>query len=403
MLNQATNKELVDWVIELRRYFHKYPELSFKEFNTQKKIIDVLDSLGIENKSIANTGVLGIIGSNNKGKIIALRADVDALAIKEEKTDFNESYISNNNGIMHACGHDGHIAMLLGAAKILKEKESKLRGTIKLIFQPAEEVPPGGSIKVINEGILNNVDAIIGMHLFTNIESGKVCLKEGIMMASNCKFNLDITGKPGHHSKPESCIDPIQIASRFISTIQTDLKNHLPPTLNYVLGFGTINGGKQFNQTPSQTTVAGSYRVLDNKDRLKDVEKVIINNLDGLMKSFSTSANSPSYNLNITLGYPPLNNDSKFTKKTASVLKSTFTDVHENHTSVLASEDFANYLEKVPGTFIFLGAGNKQKGLIHGNHSNKFDIDENVLIKGTEIFYSLAIDFLNRPEEYLNN
>ncbi|MBN2610139.1 MAG: amidohydrolase [Bacteroidales bacterium] len=404
MNNLTKTDDMLNWLIRLRRYFHQNPELSFKEFNTQKKIISVLNSLGIENKKIAGTGVVGIIHGEKPGKTIALRADMDALKIAEIKTIKNESYISKNEGVMHACGHDGHLAMLLGAAKILKDSVKELKGKIKLIFQPAEEVPPGGAIKVIHEGVLNDVDAIIGMHLFTHIKAGEICLKEDILMAGSCKFDITINGKSGHHYLPESCIDPIHIASDFISTIQTDLKNNLPPTIKYVLGFGTISGGQQFNQTPSEVHISGSFRILGAKENNSIIENTIRRNLNGLMKKYKSekSEKLPEYELDVTPGYPPLINTPKFTRRAAKVLNTNYTKITENALPILASEDFARYLEKVPGTFIFLGTGNNQKRFNNSNHSDMFDIDENVLIIGAEIFFYITRDFLNNPEEYLN-
>lgn len=402
MVEEITNKDLLKWIIDLRRHFHKFPELSYEEINTQKKIISVLNGLEIENKTIADTGVLGIIDSGKPGKTIALRADTDALKINEEITDQNKKYASVNKGVMHACGHDGHMAMLLGAARLFKENQQEFTGRIKLIFQPAEEVPPGGAIKVIQEGHLNDVDAILGMHLFTHIPSGITYLKEGAFMAGHCKYEITITGKSGHHFRPEKNIDPVQIASKFVSTIQTDLKNNFAPTVRYVFGFGSINGGEQFNQTPAEVKISGSYRILGNAKNFEVVENTMRKNLDGLMQSHSraTLEDLPKYTIKIDRGYPSLVNSSKFTKRALKTLQEQFSGVSDNTEAVLASEDFARYLEEVPGTFIFMGAGNKKLGLVHENHSNKFDIDESVLIKGANIFHQITSDFLNNPEIY---
>ena len=396
----GTDLEFAKWVTSIRRYFHQYPELSFNEFNTQKKIIEILTSLGIENEVIAGTGVVGMIRGTEKGKTIAIRSDIDALKIQEEATCLNEQYISSNSGIMHACGHDGHISMVLGAARKLQECKKSLKGNVKLIFQPAEELPPGGANEVIKMGGLKDVDAIIGAHLFSNIKSGEIHLKAGVLMASHCMYKISINGKAGHHFNPDVTIDPILIASEFITTIQSNLKNNLPPTTNYVFGNGTIIGGTQFNQTPENTIITGSYRMLGKNIGM--IEKIMKRSLDGLMRIHGKcDSNIPNYELDITYGYPQLDNHKKFTQSSIESLKRIFPDVIENTDSVFASEDFARYLEKVPGTYIFIGAGNSEKGIIHGNHSNKFDIDENVLIKGVEMFYSLAVDFLNAPKKYL--
>ncbi|MCF6347282.1 MAG: amidohydrolase [Flavobacteriaceae bacterium] len=403
MIEKAIHKDLSNWIIELRRFFHKYPELSYEEFNTQQKVISILNELGIENKVIAGTGVLGVIDTGKPGKTIALRADMDALKINEEHTEHNKEYVSINKGIMHACGHDGHMVMLLGAAKLLKNNEEHLKGKVKFIFQPAEEIPPGGAIKVIKEGGLKGVDAVVGMHLFTYIESGIIYLKEGAFMASHCKYEVTITGKSGHHFRPEENIDPVQIASKFVSTIQTDIKSNFAPTVRYVFGFGTIHGGEQFNQTPTEVKISGSYRVLGEAENLAIIKNTICKNLDGLMLSHKrdNSDELPTYNLTVSPGYPSLINSSKFTKSALNLLSKQFSGVSNNTESVLASEDFSRYLEEVPGTFIFVGAGNKEMGLTHENHSNKFDIDENVLIKGAESFYHLTVGFLKNPNEFI--
>lgn len=394
------NSDFVPWVISLRRHFHEFPEVSFNEINTRKKVVEVLTSLGIENMEIAKTGVVGMIHGAEKGKTIALRADMDALKIQEENTVLNKQYISLNEGVMHACGHDGHMAMLLGAAKKLQECKDNLKGNVKLIFQPAEEVPPGGAAEVIKMGGLSDVDAIVGIHLFTYLKSGEICMKEGAFMASNCMYNIAIHGKPGHHFNPDTTIDPILIAAEFISTIQSKLKTSLPPNVNYVFGHGTIKGGEQFNQTPDCVNISGSYRLLDFNNQ-HVIDETLKRSLDGLMQMHNKGSNLPNYKLDITHGYPVLVNYSKFTKRSAETLKEIFTDVNANADPIFASEDFARYLELKPGTFIFLGAGNSEKDIIHGNHSNKFDIDENVLIKGVEIFFSLAVDFLESPENYV--
>jgi amidohydrolase len=394
------DNEFTDWLISLRRHFHQFPELSFQEYHTQEKVIEVLNSLGIENFEIAGTGVIGMIKGAKNGKTIAIRADMDALKIHEDLTSLNPDYISLNEGIMHACGHDGHMAMVLGAARKLQECRDQLNGNVKLIFQPAEEIPPGGATEVIQMGGLTQVDAIIGGHLFSHLKSGEIFLKQGVLMAGNCKYNIKITGKSGHHFNPDTTIDPILIASEFITTIQSKLKNSLPPKVNYVFGNGTLHGGEQYNQTPECVTISGSYRLLD-KTSLHVIEDTMRRSLDGLMQSHAKGdQNLPNYTLDVIYGYPVLVNDDHFTRRTGEVLKGIYPIVNENIDPVFASEDFAWYLEKLLGTFFFLGSGNDQKGIVHGNHSNRFDIDESVLIQGVNIFFTIANDFLNTPEKY---
>lgn len=400
----VTKKGFSDWIIAVRRHFHQYPELSGKEFKTQKKIMQELDKLGIENRKIACTGVIGTIKGSMGGKTVALRADMDALKINEEPTDRNASYRSLCPGIMHACGHDGHMAMVLGAASLFEAHKDQLKGNVRVIFQPAEETPPGGAMKVIEEGGMEGVDAILGLHLFPNYESGEICLKEGAMMASHCKFEVTLTGKPGHHFNAGACIDPIVIAADFIVTIRDLIAQALPQSAQYVFEIGTIQGGEQFNQIPEQVKFSGSYRVLDPA-HLSVIEQTTRRRLDELMQKYTKVKleELPKYELTVVHGYPVLYNNPFYTQKAASILKKHFKKVNENISAVLASEDFAYYLQEKPGTFLFLGTRHLQRGLVHELHSSRFDIDEAVLDTGARLLYTLGLDFLENSSEYLHN
>ena len=399
-----TPTPLKDWIIRLRREFHRKPELSFKEFKTQEMIIRVLSDLGIESEKIADTGVIATIHGRAPHPCIALRSDTDALEVFEEPTALNQEYISENEGVMHACGHDGHIAMVLGAARTLQEMRDRLPGSVRLIFQPAEEQPPGGAARVIAEGGLKGVDAILGMHIFGYINLGRIAFRPGRFMASSNVFSIKITGKGGHHSTPRDCIDPILIASDFIRTIAGGVKEILDPA-RYVLGIGRIRGGAQFNRTPDEVDILGSFRTFDDHDT-ETIERTIEKTLDALMETYSKedtggAANLPTYDLDVLHGYPVLVNDSAFTNAVSATLMKTFQDVNCDAEPIFGAEDFAFYLEKVPGTYLLLGTLNMQKGIIEGNHSSRFDIDEDVLMTGTEILQTIVLDFLNRPETYL--
>ena len=399
-----TPTPLEDWIIRLRREFHREPELSFKEFKTQERIIRVLSDLGIESEKIADTGVIATIHGRAPHPCIALRSDTDALEVLEEPTALNREYISENEGIMHACGHDGHIAMVLGAARALQEMRDRLPGSVRLIFQPAEEQPPGGAARVIAEGGLDGVDAILGMHIFGYIDLGRIAFRPGRFMASSNVFSVKITGKGGHHSTPADCIDPILIASDFISAINARVRSKIDPA-RYVLGIGRIRGGAQFNRTPDEVDILGSFRTFDDRDT-ETIERTIEKTLDSLMNAYCKGdtgcvANLPTYDLDVLHGYPVLVNDIAFTEAVSATLMKTFPDVDCDAEPIFGSEDFAFYLEKVPGIYILLGTLNMQKGLIEGNHSSRFDIDEDVLMTGTEILQTIVLDFLNRPEAYL--
>ena len=396
------DEQLAQWVVELRRWFHRHPEPGFAEHRTQAKIVEELAALGIEHRKAAKTGVVATIRGAGKGRVIALRADIDALSIEEEKSERNRDYCSENPGVMHACGHDGHVAMVLGAAKWLQEHRDQLKGDVRLVFQPAEESPPGGAISMIADGCLDGVDAIVGLHLFSTIQSGRLSFRAGPLLATNRTFILKIHGRPGHHMCPQDTIDPIQVAARFVNSIHADLRQQFPPDTVYVLGFGQVQAGTQHNQTPSEATVVGTFRAFDRQVSER-IAEVIRSTMDGLMLTFRRPgiAGVPSYEMQLDPSYPVLSNSPKFTARAAQMLKVHLPDVDDATPPNLGAEDFASYLEKVPGMFAFLGCRNEAKGIVAGHHSNRFDIDEDVLPTGVNTLVLLATDFLARPAEYL--
>ncbi len=403
--NEDPNRETLEaWIIGLRREFHRHPELSFEEYETQKRILKILGELGIECRKIADTGVLASIRGSKPGPCIALRTDTDGLEVLEEPTERNGEYISQNDGGMHACGHDGHMAMLFGAARLFLEQRD-FPGEVRLIFQPAEEIPPGGSERVIAEGGLEGVDAVLGMHIFTNHESNSVGFRPGPFMASTNRFEVFLKGKGGHISKPESCIDPVRMATDFLSALYPALEARLDPE-KYVLGVGRIKGGAQFNRFPDIVEILGSYRTFD-EETTNTIDETIKECLREVMEKYVKSGEEfegfPTYNLDILHGYPVLVNDPGFTKAAHSKLEGSFPDltIYPEMEKTFAAEDFASYLQQVPGIFISLGTRNPEKGILEINHSSRFDIDEEILPLGTKIFHTLTLDFLNFPEKYL--
>ena len=405
---------LVSWVTGLRRWFHQHPEPSFEERQTQDKVVEVLSALGIEHRRAGKTGVIADIRGNGAGRTIALRSDMDALRIQEAETGLNHEYRSQNDGVMHACGHDGHMAMLLGAARWLQEHWDSLGGNVRLIFQPAEEVPPGGAGSMIADGCLDAVDAAIALHIFGNMPLPQIGFRPGPFMAATRTFRVLIKGRPGHHMCPQDTIDPIQIAARFISTIQNDVRQRLNPNARYVLGFGEVHAGMQHNQTPAEAEVVGTFRAYDLRDS-ETIAAAIKANLDGLMVAFGTSPSDtgsldssiprslslPSYVLDAEPAYPPLVNTPQFTRQVSSVLKRVFPNVDDDMEPNLGGEDFACYLERVPGAFLFLGGGNAERGITAMNHSDRFDFDEAVLATGVSVLVTLTTDFLTDPAPYL--
>ncbi|MDD3247356.1 MAG: amidohydrolase [Methanosarcina sp.] len=404
MRDDPSAEALEAWIIRLRREFHRYPELSFEEYETQERILKILGELGIEARKIADTGVLVSIRGTLPGPCIALRTDMDGLQVQEEAGERNGDYISRNEGIMHACGHDGHMAMIFGAARLFLENRD-FPGEVRLIFQPAEEIPPGGSERVIAEGGLEGVDAVIGMHLFTHHESGSVGFRPGPFMASTNRFEVIFKGKGGHISLPERCIDTVRMATDFIISIYPALQANLEPE-RYVLGVGRIQGGAQFNRTPDTVEILGSYRTFDN-ETTEIIDRTIKGCLDEVMGKYVKAGEEfsgfPAYDLDIYHGYPVLVNDPVFTEAAHSKLKESFPELvlYPEMEKTFAAEDFASYLQKVPGIFLSLGTRNPEKGILEINHSCRFDIDEEILLTGTKIFHTLALDFLKNPARYL--
>lgn len=389
------------WVRDIRREFHRHPELSFHEHETQVRIMSILEELGIDCRKIADTGVLAEVHGRAPGPCIAIRSDTDALAACESLTKHNKEYISQNPGIMHACGHDGHMAIVLGVARLIKEQRRELCGTVRFIFQPAEEVPPGGAVRVIEEGGLEGVDAVIGMHIFGDVDTGDINIRAGPFMANSNRFTVRIFGKGGHHSTPGLCIDPIQIAAEFISSLIPAVSQRIDPS-DYILGFGTLNSGEQFNRSPDELELVGSFRTFDDHDT-KTIEHIMSDLLDCLMDSYSKEnmAGIPSYELDVYHGYPVLFNDPHFTEEACRLLKTRFGRVNTHVTPIFGAEDFAYYLQEVPGMYAIIGTRNVEKGIVEGNHSSSFDIDEDVLLTGVDLLYSIAMDFLDDPGAYL--
>lgn len=391
---------LEQWIIQKRREFHRYPELSFNEHMTQKRIISSLKEFGLESSSIAGTGVVADITGNGPGPCIAIRSDTDALPIQEEETAHNSEYISCHKGVMHACGHDGHIAIVLGVARMLFEKRHEFLGKVRLIFQPAEEQHPGGARKVIDDGGLTGVDAIIGLHIFGDVGVGNVRFCPGPFMASSNDFNIRVTGKGGHVSTPEYCINPIEMAADLISRLSLESARKVD-TSRHVFGFGTVTGGTRSNIIPDEVHVSGSFRTFDEIDTAT-IENVLDTILVSIMEKYATEDIAPSYEMDVSYGYPVLVNDPGFTAAAGRLLKQLFMNVDDNASPIFGSEDFAYYLRQIPGMFLFLGTCNPEKDIVENNHSSSFDIDEAVLMQGVQILSSIALDFLKKSEVYLH-
>lgn len=386
MVTKLASVAIEDYLIKTRRIFHQYPELSFKEFETSKRIERELKRMGLAPIRMAKTGLIADIKGKSKGKTVAIRADIDALPVTEENTF---DYRSKREGVMHACGHDSHITMALGAAKLLSAKRD-FKGTVRMLFQPAEESPPGGATEMIREGALNGVDYIIGQHIASEIPSGKVGIYYGAMMANADEIRVKLEGVGGHGAAPHETTDALLIASEFVVQAQTIVSRRVPPFNPAVVTFGTINSGYRYNIIAKYAELTGTVRTFD-KGTQDMIGKELKRILDGLSK-----ATGCKYEFSYIKGYPAtINNErvSKVVEEAASEVLGEEGVVHPNPS--MGGEDFAYYLRKIPGAYYFLGIGNKEKGIVSPEHSSTHKIDESVLKYGTEILQRSAKKLLS--------
>lgn len=376
------DRAIVDYTIEMRRYFHENPELSFKEFKTQEKILSELKSVGLNPVKIAGTGVYADIIGKNNGKTIGVRADIDALPVTENNS---KTYRSKNEGVMHACGHDAHTAMVLGLSKLLVSEGKNFNGRIRVFFQPAEEAPPGGAVRMIEEGLLDGVDYVIGQHVDSQLPAGYIGYRSGPVSANSDTFFVTIQGKGGHGSRPEGGIDAIYAASLFVTSLQAVRARILPQTSPAAITVGTINGGYRHNVLADNVQLSGTVRTVTEEDR-KRAEAKIKSLLEGL-KSFL----GISYEYKFEYGYPVMKNDLEITGIVHDEAVKIIGEKKVIETGqMLGGEDFGYYLQKKKGAFYRLGTSNRDKGIIASNHSPEFDIDEEALGPGVEVLNAIS-------------
>lgn len=375
-----------DEIIANRRDFHKYPELGFKEYRTAKVIAEKLQSYGIEVKTeVGKTGVVGDLYGKDGGKTIALRADMDALLVQETS---DISYKSKNEGVMHACGHDGHMAMLLGAAKILAQNKDRISGSIRFIFQPAEE-GKGGARYMIADGCLDGVDEIYGAHLWNYQPYGEIGVKSGAVMAAADIFDITVKGIGGHGAAPQGTVDAIVTASNLIMSLQTIVSRNTDPLESTVITVGKISGGHGFNIIADEVKLRGTTRAMteENRQMVKNRMQEVI---DGVAK-----ATGATINLDYQDGYPPTINDEHATQIVQKVAHKIVGDEAVEPYLTMGAEDFAYYLQKISGCFFFIGSTPQGKELMSvPHHCSHFDIDERALLIGTSMFVQLIFDKL---------
>ena len=380
-----------DEVIKLRRNFHMNPELGFEEYETSKFIKTYLDKEGISYESYAKTGVCGIIRGDleeKKDRVIGLRSDIDALPIEEKNKC---EYMSTIKGKMHACGHDGHAAILLGVAKILNRNRNLFGGTIKVIFEPAEETI-GGARYMIEEGVLTdpNVDIMCGLHLDENINCGQIEVKFGAVNAASNPFKVEVMGVGGHGAYPSSAIDPIVISSNIINALQNIVSREVNPLNSAVITVGSIHGGTGANIIPEKVTLTGIIRTLNSEDR-----QLVTRRVDEIAKGIGLTLRG-KVKIEIEESYPMLINDKNSVNKlrNAAIKVIGEENVLEQEYPHMGVESFAYFANERPSVFYFLGCRNEEKGIIHPAHSSLFDIDEDALMIGVAIQCQMVLDYL---------
>jgi amidohydrolase len=381
-------EDLTPELIHLRRDFHRHPELGFKEYRTAETVENYLHKLGLHTDRMTQTGVVALLPGAKAEPVLMLRADMDALPIEEE----NEvPYRSQNAGVMHACGHDAHMAMLLVAAKILSENKDHIAGTIKFVFQPNEEV--AGAIHMIEDGVLDDpaVAAVMGMHIWTPVASGKIAITPGPVMGGLDVFKVAIHGKGGHTGVPEDAVDPVIAAAQIIQTvqvIQTREISNLKPT---IIMFGKIAGGTKSNIIPEEVQLEGSIRFLypGGPDSAEQPTERFIRIVEQVCKTHRCTCEIDIVHENI-----PLINNDEMVRIARDTAKEVFADenrIIDNQT--IASEDFSEFSARVPGVFMFLGSGSEKKGTAVSHHHPRFNIDEDVLSAGVEMHVKGALTF----------
>lgn len=383
---QLANK-YKQYVIDMRREFHMYPEVSLQEFRTSQRIKEELDKMGIPYTASAGTGVIAVIEGSRQGRTVGLRADIDALQVQELN---DVPYKSKNEGVMHACGHDGHAAMLLGAAKILNEMKGEIKGTVKLFFQPAEELAVGAK-KMIEEGAMEGVDGTFAIHLMADVPCGKITLEEGPRLASADIFKITVEGKGGHGSMPHQGIDVVVAGSAIIMQLQSIVSREVSPLQPVTLSIGSFHTGTRFNVIASEGVMEGTTRCFDPKIR-EELPKMIQRVIENTASSYRAKAK-----LEYILGTPPTINHKESSDIGQKSIEKLFgRDAMVPYEKLMGGEDYSMFLEKAQGAIAFVGIGNEAKETCYSHHHGRFNMDEDALELGTALYAQYALDFLNK-------
>ncbi len=374
-------------LIEWRRDFHRHPEVAFREQRTSAIIREFLQKIGIPVTPCAGTGLKAILEGLPGGRTVALRADMDALPLKEEG---DKEYISENPQAAHACAHDGHMAIIMGAAKVLAQRKKEFKGRVVFLFQPAEELPPGGAKTMVEEGALDGVDAVFGLHLWQPLPTGFIGLVKGPMMAQADNFSIVVRGKGGHGSAPHLTVDPILVASHIVVNAQSVVSRSIDPLKPAVVSFGIVKGGTAYNIIPGEVTLNGTVRSFESsiqslaEKRLKEIA-------EETCRAFGATAE-----FSYEKGYPALVNHGAMVDFVVDVARKTLgEECVKSIDPIMGGEDFAYFLQKVPGAFLFFGMGDGTK---FPHHHPGFDIDEAALPKATLLMTSIVLHYLEKKE-----
>ena len=383
--------EILPGVIADRRHLHEHPELAFQEYETAKFVAARLESLGLEDirTGVGGTGVTALIrGGRGDGKVVMVRADMDALPILEE----NEvEYKSTRPGVMHACGHDAHTAMLLGLTRLLVERKGEFAGTVKVLFQPAEEVPPGGAIAMIRDGALEDphVDAVLGLHVSSETPAGQIAIRAGAGSASSDRFRITVKGKGGHAASPHQAVDPVVIGSQIVTAFQTLVSRTTDPVKSAVVSTTAFLAGEAFNVIPDTAELRGTVRTLD-----PDVRDVMQERLTALATGFATAAGGEAI-VDYRRGYPGIVNDPGMTAlvRQAAIETVGAENVIDSPLS-LGGEDFSYYTLERPGCFFNVGTRNEGRGITWGHHHPRFDVEEDGMAAGIATMGNAVLAYL---------
>ena len=389
MINTAeTPATMREQVIAWRRFLHQHPELSFHERATSQFIADTLVSFGgLEISRPTPTSVMARLkGGAGAGSALAIRADIDALPIVEANS---HDFVSTSPGVMHACGHDGHASMLLGAVKVLLGHQGSLRGEVRFLFQHAEELYPGGASQMVDAGALDGVDVVIGAHLWLAMNFGRVGVKAGPLMASLNTFRITVEGAGGHAAIPQQTVDPIVTAAEVVTSLQHVVSRNVDPLASAVISVTQINGGTTTNVIPGAVELSGTVRTFDPalRERIPVLMERVVAGI--------CAAHGATYRWTFEPGYAAVDNDAAATELVRrAVVRALGAEVLVEAKPTMGAEDFSAYLQKTPGAFFFIGARNEERGIVHPHHHERFDLDERALDYGTRIFVAAALEYL---------